>query len=313
MAEQTATREQQPGSPAFAAGTASSNAIVPGRLSTAAQVLRDRERVRLWHAANPTRRESGPQQPNTHRLQRALTTEPLRQDIIVRPARDRSHGRDTSLGEAAQGSRSASLERLPEELRRLWPATGIQRAPSPDEVERARPVYEREAVELPVIPLRRATEFGRRTHEREAAAFFAQPAAPRRVKRLRREQHDVAAATSKAKAAEAQAVEFALDRTTFELFAASHRTDVLRRFLTTPRGREIREEVRLDSIARTIVGKAPYNITHETIKRALPTVRDLARDEIKRAFLRPQETAQRIPAVEVPTDEPSPSRGMALL
>ena len=315
MAEQPATREQQPDSPAFAAAMTSTNTSSLRRLSTAARVLGDRERVQRWHAANPTLRETGPERPNTHRahrLQRRLTAEPLRQDTIVRPNRDRSRSRDTSLGEVAQGPREASLEHPPQDRYPTWPAPPSPRAPHPDELERARRVREREAVELPVIPLRRATEFGRRTHEREAAAFFARPSAPRRVKRLRREQHDVAAAVSKAKAAEAQAVEFALDRTTFELFAASHRTDVLRRFLATPRGREIREEVRLDSIARTLVGKEPYNITHETIKRALPTVRELARDEIKRAFLRPQQTAPRIPAVEVPTDEPSPSHGMAL-
>lgn len=100
------------------------------------------------------------------------------------------------------------------------------------------------------------------------------------MRQLIREECDIHQSVLNASRAEA----LYLDRLSFALTATALQTTMLRRYLRPDRGRQVMEEVRLDSIARTLRGKEPYDLMRETIRRVLPTVRAQTSEEIQRRY-----------------------------
>lgn len=133
---------------------------------------------------------------------------------------------------------------------------------------------------LSAIPQRSQPAKDQSQADKEAEVFFARPVTQQRMRRLIREEHEIHQAVSMASGAEA----LYLDRLSFALTATTLQVTMLRRYLRSDRGRQVMEEVRLDSIARTLRGKEPYDLMRETVRRVLPTVRALTSEEIQRRY-----------------------------
>ena len=139
-------------------------------------------------------------------------------------------------------------------------------------------------IELPPIRYRRPTAAERQQRIAEADAFFAKPVTETRMRRLLREELDVRSEVLEAARIDAYADALHLDRISFALEATNQQVTMLHRYLRTKQGRRVMEEVRMDSIARTLRGKEPFNLLRETVRRVLPAVRALVIADILQRY-----------------------------
>lgn len=136
----------------------------------------------------------------------------------------------------------------------------------------------------PAIPHQLLPADERRQRLHAAERFFARPVTPERMRRLNKEQAEMLRSTTIVNAEQARIEALAADRVTYAFEASKLLVGTLRRYLHTERGRETMEEVRLDSIARTLRGKEPYDLIRETVRRVLPIVRYQVSEEVQRRF-----------------------------
>lgn len=137
---------------------------------------------------------------------------------------------------------------------------------------------------IPLIPDQVPSADERQQRLHQAERFFAKPINAERMRRLNREQAEMLRSTVSAHAEQAHIEALAADRVAYALGASKLLIGALRRYLHTERGQQTMEEVRLDSIARTLRGKEPYDLIRETVRRVLPIVRCQVSEEVQRQF-----------------------------
>ena len=136
----------------------------------------------------------------------------------------------------------------------------------------------------PTIPHQLLPTDERQQRLHAAERFFARPVTPERMRRLNKEQAEMLRSMAIVDAEQARIEALATDRVTYAFEASKLLVGTLRRYLHTERGRQTMEEVRLDSIARTLKGKEPYDLIRETVRRVLPIVRYQVSEEVQRRF-----------------------------
>ena len=161
-------------------------------------------------------------------------------------------------------------------------------------------------VELPPSRYQQPTEAERQQRIGEADRFFAKPVTESRMRRLVREELKVRSEVLDTARIDAYVDARRLDRISFALEATELQLPLLRRYLHTNHGQRVIEEVRMDSIARTLRGKEPYDLLRETIRRVLPTVRALVIVDIQQRY------RKRHPAPQKTTRSATTARGRGL-
>lgn len=156
---------------------------------------------------------------------------------------------------------------------------------------------------LPEPRLHPITDERLRQSTRSSTEFFTRPVTEQRLKRLGREGRGVTQAALNARKNRAETNDRAQDRAELSIMATPLQRQMMREFLGSEPGRQLREEVRLDSVARTLIGKEPYDLTRETIRRALPTVRAQVRQELQHRYQHRISTSASLHVVsdEIPT------------
>lgn len=143
-----------------------------------------------------------------------------------------------------------------------------ERAYNREQRERTRWNRRRIALGLPVARRHRSTLNERVAHEAEAAAFFSARVSTRRMRQLLAEGRDVEWAVRWANAGQERTELHRLERFEAALDVTTRLAGLVRAFLEGEHGRQILEEVRMDSIARTLRGKDPYDVRREAVRRA---------------------------------------------
>lgn len=104
------------------------------------------------------------------------------------------------------------------------------------------------------------------------------------MRRLLREELDVRSEVLDAASIDAYVDALHLDRVSFALEGTELQLPILHRYLCTNKGRRVIDEVRMDSIARTLIGQEPYDLLREIIRRVLSTVRALVIADIQQRY-----------------------------
>jgi hypothetical protein len=247
---------------------------------------KNRQRARDWAAANPERAranreawsEQHPErlrelqrnyyQRNSGERKRAAREQNLRRrkDPVQRE-REREH----------QAARS-DVRNAGQRVRRADPE--VRDKLNQEQNERRRRERRRRQLGLPPRPPHRATINEREANAAAACAFFSRRHSPAEVRALLQKQAEVRAAASLTSdafwAAELAAQIRADARLPARIAALTHQ------MLATDEGARLREEVRLDSVARTQRGTQPYaSLEAEARRRALAALtipRSVVRD-----------------------------------
>ncbi len=178
-----------------------------------------------------------------------------------------------SIDSAALQIRNDAAVRQSSSQRKLGTQTGHRSS------SRRRPVSG-----IPLTPDQVPSADERQQRLHQAERFFAKPINAERMRRLNREQAEMLRSTARANAEQTHIEALAADRVAYALEASKLLIGALRRYLHAERGQQTMEEVRLDSIARTLRGEEPYDLIRETVRRVLPIVRCQVSEEVQRQF-----------------------------
>lgn len=253
---------------------------------------RDRARVSAWAAANPERAaarrdawaEQHPDRVREHKRNYYHRNREARQAA----GRDQNARRrqDPAVRENARQYQTAHLEHrnTQQNARRSDPA--VREKHNREQNERRKRERRRRKLGLPPRPLHRATINERARNAAEAAAFAARKWSERELQRLQEELREVRAETARSPHGRWEA----------ELAAQIHadaakpaRLDAaIDRHLRGRAGPVLREEVRMDSIARELRGVGPYPNAEAEVRRRAAAVL-----EARQALLAAPERASR--------------------
>ena len=262
---------------------------------TAERRQKDRQRAREWAAANPERlkeRRDRWQASNRDKVLKAGRDYYQRhKEEILRKQRERAAtGRKNPVKVQAQQEYVArNKDRILAQQRARRSTPEGRAAVNRDNREPKRRERRRQELGLPPRPRHRWTKNERAEHVEQSSAFFTRPVTVFRMRELRREAQDIAAAVAARERREQdqfearwQLIEIEIDMITRAL---PHHAD---RILQLPRGERLREEVTLDSIARQTRGGSPIDIDAETRRRAvglaIPSVRQEARLRVRQVL-----------------------------
>ena len=234
----------------------------------------DRARAREWAAAYPDRaRERSRAWSEQHPERRRE----LQRDYYRRNAEDRRRATRDQNTRRRQNPAQREQERqyqaerrdvrnAQQTIRRSDPE--IRERQNQDQNERRRRERRRRQLGLPPRLPHRTTLNAREENASAARAFFSQRRGPRAIRLLREEQAEVRAAAwlgSEACRAEGLMALIEADARRPALLTAA-----VNEILSTEVGARLREEVRMDSIARRLRGATPYpDAEAEALRRAL--------------------------------------------
>ncbi|WP_345188153.1 hypothetical protein [Microbacterium panaciterrae] len=256
---------------------------------------KDRQRAREWAAANPERlkeRRDRWQAANRDKVLKAGRAyyQRHKEEILSKQRERAAKGRKDPLNARAQREYVArNKDRILAQQRARRSTPEGREAVNRDNRERKHRERRRQELGLPPRPRHRWTKNERAEHLEQSSAFFARPVTVSRMRELRREAQDIAAAVAARERREQdqfearwQLIEIEVDMITR---AFPHHAD---RILQLPRGERLHEEVLLDSIARQTRGATPFDIDAETRRRAvelaIPAVRQEARLRVRQVL-----------------------------
>jgi hypothetical protein len=259
---------------------------------------KNRQRAREWAAANPerarARREAwnGQHPERVRELQRNYHQRNI--DERKRAARDQNTRRrqDPAQRERERGYQTArsDVRNAGQRARRADPE--LREKLNQEQNERRRRERRRRQLGLPPRRPHRATINERAENAAAASVFFSRRHSPSDVRALLQDQAEVRAASSLTSdpfwAAELAAQIRADARLPARIAALTDQK------LATFEGARLREEVRLDSVARTLRGAQPYaNLEAEARRRALAAL-TIPRAAVRDAKATPATTRRRL-------------------
>jgi hypothetical protein len=232
---------------------------------------RARERVRDWTAANPERaqaRKEAWKQQNPERVREhkrnyyARNREQRQQAAREQNARRRQ---DPAVREQELHYRTANREQLNAQQRARRSDPAIRAKDNERQNERRRLDRRLRKLGLPPRPLRRTTINERAANAAAADRFFTRRRGDGQISDLRKELVAIRAEAARGSEerwhAELQA------RVRADAARPARIRALLDGYLATPAGAILREEVRMDSIARRVRGADPYASLHGELRR----------------------------------------------
>lgn len=238
-----------------------------------ARRAKERERVREWKAKHPERvRErrqvwnaQNPDRVREHKRNYYQRNREARQAA----ARDQNARRRQDPAEREKARRYQAEHReqrnVRQNARRSTPKAREKH--NREQNERRRRERRRRELGLPPRPMHRATMNERARNAAAAEKFFTRKRSPRELRQLAEEVAEVrmeSALASEVRWQAALEAQIRADAKKPALIAA-----IVNRLLDTPEGIRLKEEVRMDSIARALRGKGPYpDLTSEARGRA---------------------------------------------
>lgn len=257
---------------------------------------KDRERAKAWRAKNPERARERSQAWNEKNAERrreiARNYHHRHRDDRLALMRDDNAKRRRDPATIAKRKEYVAQNR--EHLNELQRA---RRKANRDEVnkeqnERKRIEKRRVELGLPKIPRHRSLKNDKREHEQSAEQFFSRRRTAEQKKKLRRESEKVELAAHRARTADERSATAAGEKALRGYLAHKLVSDTVTQYLKTAEGAELREEVRMDLIARRARGGAYVDPALEARRRATSRCVEALNKQLKMKMYVPKPARQ---------------------
>ena len=253
---------------------------------------KDRERAKAWAEKNPERlreQQRAWDERNKERRREIARNYYHRHRDEVRAAM-RERNAERRRDPAVIAGRKEYVANNREHLNALQRARreANRGAVNKDQQERKRIEKRRIELGLPKIPRHRSLKNDRREHEQSAEQFFSRRRTAEHKRKLRTEREKVELATHRAQVVDERAAAAAGEKVLRGYLAHKLVSDTITQYLQTADGARLREEVRMDLIARRARGGGHVDPAVEARRRATPICVEALNEKLKMKMVIPK-------------------------